>query len=369
MKIGILTYHRAENYGGNLQAYALKHYLENEGHIVRFIDYWPDYHAKHYYYLNPYDLKKRNRKGQIMYILYTLFSLPWLIKRRYNFRKFIKKYLGISGSPVFRLNDESCKEEYDAVIYGSDQIWRRQNFPAFEGYDNWYFGSYHIVCKLKIAYAASIGSLNRTKDTVTFFQEQLKNFSALSVREEEVKLWLEEQGYHPRLVVDPVFLLKKEDWLRLCKTSRLSTGKYILFYNLLGTPESLSFAKKIAEKYNCEIRELTKNRDLHIDNKRYIKSASVGEFLSLIAYAEVIIGNSFHGVVFSILLEKEFYAVGMGHFSARVESLLSILNISERYIRDGNPLSVPIDYHDVKERLELLRSSSMQYLDTSLRYL
>lgn len=369
MKIGILTYHRAENYGGNLQAYALKSYLKNKGHIVKFIDYWPDYHAKHYYYLNPYDLKKRNRKGQIMYILYTLFSLPWLIKRRYNFRKFIKEYLGILGSPVFRLNDESCEEEYDAVIYGSDQIWRRQNFPAFEGYDNWYFGSDHIVCKVKIAYAASIGTLNRTKDTVAFFQEQLKNFSALSVREEEVKFWLEEQGYRPRLVSDPVFLLKKGDWLRLCKASHLSTGKYILFYNLLGTPESLSFAKRVAEIHNCEIRELTKNRDLHIDNKRYINSASVGEFLSLIANAEVIIGNSFHGVAFSILLEKEFYAVGMRHLSARVESLLSILNISERYIKDDGIVSLPIDYYAVNEQIELLRNSSMQYLDTSLGYL
>lgn len=369
MKIGILTYHRAENYGGSLQAYALKHHLESKGHTVRFIDYWPDYHAKHYYYLNPYDLNKRNKKGQIVYILNTLLSLPWLIKRRYNFRKFIKEYLGISGSPVFRFNHESCKEEYDAVIYGSDQIWRRQNFPAFEGYDDWYFGSDHINCQVKIAYAASIGSLIRTKDSEVFFQKHLKNFSILSVREKEVKLWLEEQGYHPLLVVDPVLLLKKDDWLRLCKTSNLSTGKYILFYNLLGTPESLSFAKRIAEKHNCEIRELTKNRDLHIDNKRYIKSASVGVFLSLIANAEVIIANSFHGVAFSILFEKEFYAVGMRHLSARVENLLSILNIPERYINTAGYFSVYIDYKRINERLEMLRNSSVQYLDTSLKKL
>lgn len=369
MKIGILTYHRAENYGGCLQAYALKYYLEHKGHKAAFVDYWPDYHAKHYRYFNPYELKRRNWKGRIAYIYYTLLSLPWLVKRRAGFRKFMRESLGIGGNPLFRHENERCDKEYAAVVYGSDQIWRRQDFPDFEGYDSWYFGSRNITCEKKIAYAASVGRLNCSEDTTSFFRKHLVNFTSLSVREEEIREWLEGLGYHPRLVADPVMLLKKEDWLKLCSPSCLSKGRYILFYNLLGTRESVDLAERIAREHQCEIRELTKNRYLHGNSKRYIKSAGIGEFLSLVNNAEVIVGNSFHGVVFSVIFEKEFYAVGMGDFSQRVVSLLSALGIPERYIKDENSLPGQIDYRLVGKRLEQLRSSSREYLDISLETL
>lgn len=369
MKIGILTYHRAENYGGCLQAYALKYYLERKGHKVSFVDYWPIYHAKHYYYFNPYELKKRNWKGKIVYILYTMLSLPWLIKRKNNFKKFIKEHLRISGSPAFQNEHEICNEEYDAVVYGSDQIWRKQNFPDFRGYDSWYFGSWNISCIKKIAYAASIGRLECDEITIRFFREHLTEFSFLSVREQEAQKWLEKLGYNPLLVVDPVLLLKKEIWLELYSSSKRSTGKYILFYNLLGTLESISLAKKVAQEYQCEIRELTKNRDLHGDNKRYIKSASISDFISLIANAEAVVGNSFHGVAFSIIFEKEFYAVGMGSYSERVVSLLSVLGIPERYVEQNAYPQNKIDYSLIRKKMELLAGCSQKYLDISLESL
>jgi polysaccharide pyruvyl transferase WcaK-like protein len=86
----------------------------------------------------------------------------------------------------------------------------------------------------------------------------------------------------------------------------------------------------------------------------------------LIANAEVVVGNSFHGVVFSVIFEKEFYAVGMGNYSQRVVSLLTALDIPERYIEDGSYSSDRINYHLVRERLGQLGKSSRQYLDISL---
>ena len=367
MRLGVLTYHRAENYGGCLQAFALKNYLEQKGNNVEFIDYWPDYHKKHYKYFNPHEFRKRNWKGKIAYIVFTVFSLPWLIKRRKKFRFFINTQLRVIGNPVYRKRTHVCSTKYDAVLFGSDQIWRKQNYFGFEGYDSWYFGDHHVACPSKIAYAASVGNLNRTRNTDNFFRKQMENFTTISVREQEIKKWLEELGYKPELVVDPVLLLKKEDWLKLCEPSKLSSGKYILFYNLLETPESVNLAVNLAKERGCEIRELTKSRSLRRQGRKQIRTASIGEFLSLIANAEVVVGNSFHGVAFSILFEKEFYAVGLRNFSQRVESLLSVLGISERYIKDGTYNQNLINYRQVEKKLEQLRSFSQQFLENSLK--
>jgi hypothetical protein len=367
MKIGILTYQRAENYGAMLQSYALKTYLMQLGHQVEMVDYWPEYHEEYFRIFSRKYIRTLSLKGKIAYLLYTFISLPWLIKRKKNFNRFIYRYLHLQKKVTYRSTDV-CKN-YDIVLYGSDQIWRKHNLPGCIGYDEWYFGSQNIIAEKKITYAASMGVLNITAEDRLFLSSMFDNFTATSVREKDLQYLLSSLDRKATLVLDPVFLLKQSDWEELIpKKQKFSDKKYILFYNLLLTKESVELAEKIANHYGYEIKEIYKRRDCEHNGKRYIKSAGVEEFLSLIYNAELVVSNSFHGVAFSIIFKKPFYAVGMGTRVERVLTLLTLLGIKERYIINIENIDyhLSIDYGKVNKLLDEQRNDSLTFLTDSL---
>ena len=368
MKIGILTYQRAENYGALLQAYALKTYLERQGNLVEIIDYWPQYHENYFKIFSIDTLISLSFRGKVAYIIYTVFSLGWLIKRKRNFQYFMYRYLNLSKSIKYRSSD-ICSD-YDLVIYGSDQIWRKQNLRGCRGYDPWYFGNDNVRSLRKITYAASMGVLNMTEEDRLFMSKMLENFVNLSVRERDLQQVLLSLDRKSILVLDPVFLMNRVDWKKIIpRNNRFSKQKYILFYNLLLTRESVQLAEKVAAHYGYEIREIYKGRDWKHRGKRYVKTAGVEEFLLLIQDAEFVVSNSFHGVAMSIIFEKSFYAVGMGIRSERVLTLLTSLGIEDRYITDINAINYNsfVDYVSVNELLDKLRDGSKVFLWDSLK--
>ena len=367
MKVGILTYHRAENYGALLQAYALKTYLEQEYYSVELIDYWPQYHENYFKIFSIATLKSLPFRGKLVYIIHTIFSLGWLIRRKRNFKRFMYKYLSIPKKIKYRSSD-TCSD-YDLVVYGSDQIWRKQNLPGWCGYDPWYYGSNNIQTLKKITYAASMGVLNLTEEDCLFVSKMLDNFSYLSVRENDLQKLLLSLNKKSVLVLDPVFLLNEMDWKRITRTIKSSTQKYILLYNLLSTKESVQLAEEIGNLYGYEIKEIYKGKDWKHRGKRYVKSAGVEDFLVLIRDAEFVISNSFHGVAFSILFEKFFFAVGMRDKAERVLTLLNALGLENRYIHSVDKLNLEpmtIDYCEVKKSLLSLQSASRAFLLNSL---
>lgn len=364
MKIGILTYHRAENYGAMLQAYALKVYLQTLGHEVSFVDYWPKYHYD-YFRLFPWEqLKARNLFSRIGYVVKLVFWVIPRYMRKRRFQKFMHARLHISSE--IKYVSEDTTEQYDVVVYGSDQIWRKQNLGGV-GFDGWYFGTENVCASKKVAYAGSMGTLQLTDDDTDYIKQMMKNFHSLSVREKDLQLLLSNLNISAALVIDPVFMLSKSHWEELSNNSHVKKGKYILFYHLLDTPESTCFAEKLSRQSGLPIREVTKIMSFKHIGSRYIYSASVEDFLSLIREAEYVVSNSFHGVAMSIIFEKQFFAVGMGKRANRVVSLLDSLGISDRYI-DGDigSFNKSIDYVKVASSLEILRRNSVQYLEHAL---
>lgn len=362
MKVGILTYHRAENYGALLQSYALKTYLEGLSHEVSFVDYWPEYHEDYFRILPRIKFKECGlvKKAYLLYL-----ALVWGFarqRRKYVFKQFMFKKLGLPFRPKYTKPSDVCAE-FDVVFYGSDQIWRKQKLPGFPGRDPWYLGSDNIIAK-KVAYAASIGaSAIESSEEIEFIQ-RLSAFQALSVREESLQTSLRELGRSSVLVVDPVFLLMPERWRELAKESTCRKGKYILLYNLLDSQESKLFAEKLARERHLPVREITKVYGFRKFGSRYIHNASVQEFLALIDNAEVVVSNSFHGVAISILFKKQFYAVGMGKRADRVKSLLKQLNLEERYISANIQNNLPaIDYSGIESLLTRYRTVSESFIN------
>lgn len=368
MKVGILTYHRAENYGALLQSYALSSYLRSQGFEVGFVDYWPDYH-KDYFRIFP--RKKFATGGLAAKVLSLYWATVWGLpryRRKRVLQDFMKRFLGVSGPAKYTGDKDVCRE-FDAVIYGSDQIWRQQNLPTHKGLDLWYFGSSNIEAR-KIAYAGSTGPIYLSEEEKGLFKEYLSNFEGLSVRESSLKSLLDSMGLTSTLVVDPVFLLGKQPWLELAtmssKRAAYKKKKYILFYNLLNTKEAKFFADRLSREKNLPVIEITKRFGFRFVGKRYSHCASVPDFLSLIENAEFVVSNSFHGVALSIILGKQFYAVGMGKRSDRVESLLNALEISDRYLSNGERPAGEIDYKAVEDRLARYAERSKAYLKEAL---
>ncbi|WP_125722337.1 polysaccharide pyruvyl transferase family protein [Flavobacterium ustbae] len=369
MKVGILTYQRAHNYGALLQAYALQSYVRSQGHEVNMIDYWPEYHAQDYK-LIPY-FKSISSLGKIKSIVILMIGLRRILQRAYGYKKFMKQNFNLSSKVAYPTESSMKDINYDLVIYGSDQIWRRSNYPLFKGFSDVFFGFYPINASKKITYAASMGIINVDDQDKIYLAKMLKNFDAISVREEELKELVEEVIEEKvSLVLDPVFLLTKKQWLSLNNSSELpkKKEKYIFFYQLTPSEEAIEFVDKLSAHYGYKIIEVRGRVEPLLFEKRYYQTANPNDFIDLIANAEIVVSTSFHGVAFSLIFEKEFYALGMGKNSGRVQTLLDNLNISERLLSHTNLPNTndKINYEVVSLNLQRLKLHSENYILTNL---
>ena len=168
------------------------------------------------------------------------------------------------------------------------------------------------------------------------------------------------------LVLDPIFLLSRDEWENHC--IQLKKGKYILYYNLIPTEESKRLVIELSKIFGCKVLEITGDVKPFKIGKHCLQTINAIEFISLIRNAYFVVTSSFHGTAFSILLKKQFYAIGMGEKSGRVSSLLSMLDLDNRLLKTC-PVKTSIemiDYDSVTEKLNRLVIESKSFIDQSL---
>ena len=139
-KIGILTFHRAFNYGAFLQCYSLKSYLEGKGYSVDVVDYWPKGHASAYNYFNTEFFKQQSLLGKIKYILTFLVSFRRKFIRFEKMRKLQSRFLNIGRKVAYESGEDLLNLDYDYILYGSDQIWWKSRLENYKGFDPVYWG-------------------------------------------------------------------------------------------------------------------------------------------------------------------------------------------------------------------------------------
>lgn len=364
MKIGIFTFHRARNYGAFLQAFALKKFLKDLDHQVDIIDYWPRAH-EYTYKLIKWN-KSASFKGKIAGFIYSIINFPLARKRKRIMDFNVRQCFDLSQKPKFIHKRDLKDIKYDCIIYGSDQIWWNSTIIGYEGLDPVYWGEYIDKKIKKIAYAPSMGLINLNDQLRNQIKSYLENFSHLSVREIDLRSEiLDLTSKSIEVVLDPVFLLNKEYWESLCLP--LHNQKYILYYSLMHSKEAVQLVNKLSEDTGYKIIEITGRVDPFKYGKKYVQTASAFDFISLIHDAEIVVSTSFHGVAFSIIFEKQFFALGMQNNSGRVKSLLKILNISDRMLQNINDISnYDIDYSAVTEKLKIQINKSETYLSKSI---
>jgi hypothetical protein len=372
MKIGILTLPIAENYGGILQAVALYRLLHSHGNDVTLI------------YKETDQVLWKNIVISILRIIpfhdfknfkaYHIIKKEW--KKRKDFhRSFIENEIFKISKVLYTkqdLQNFAKKEQLDVVIVGSDQVWRKRYIN--DAYYKSYFLDFVDGSKTKkIAYAASFGKdqwegENDNEDIAKL----LKDFTAASTREKSgVDICKNTFGYEDaKHVLDPTMLMSKEfykdELISKYDTSKVQSGG-LLTYVLDEEDEKREIINFVKE-------------NMHINNVHHLKgfnnsktTYSVPEWLASFANADFVITDSFHGMVFSIIFEKEFVVIGNHDRGLdRFVSLLSLLGLKDRLVFDVKGFEVKelesIEYDRVNKLLEGERKKSLEFLHGSLRY-
>lgn len=362
-KIGILTFHNAHNYGAVLQAYALKTKLNRMGYEASVLNYRNKYIAKTYRKVLHIDFWKRDilpsRWGKVLREVRDVFyGLPEWQRQWKVFEDFINEKLLDGDSRQLTLEDVA-KRNCDVYVLGSDQIWARE---LTHGMDPAYFGQFAPE-KKKISYAASVPNGSIPENEKPYFKEYLQSLSHISVREEKLADALSElTGREVDTVIDPTLLLEREDYQPLLYEESLKQGDYVFAYFVVENEMVKKCAKRAAELLGCELIELHYKKTPEIQGKNIILDAGPREFLTYIRDAKMVVTNSFHGTVFSILFGKKFYSVYKEN--GRIENLLGFLGLKERHITEESQVHTEqdIDYGQSEERLQEYRKHSVNYL-------
>ncbi len=356
MKIGIVTQPLLNNYGGYLQAWALQEQLRKMGHEPITINYIPA-RTKWYRYLFSWIKtilllcigKKRE---------FAKVTPP--AKRNSVFDSFVNNHLSLT--PIVHKYSPKLVEEYgfDAVITGSDQVWR----PIYNGYiEDMYLRFVRKEGVKKMAYAASFGV-----DTWEYTSEQTKKckrwaqqLNTVSVREESgVKLCKDYLNVDAIEVLDPTLLHTSEDYAKLCADIPCATEPYLASYVLDITPEKQQYIEQKAQEQGLPLRIFSAGKDAEL---------SIEEWLSIFRDAKFIITDSFHGTVFSILFHKPFLVLtNEKRGASRFESLLGKFGLENRIITslEQSISAIDIDWQEIDDRLNNRRNLDKEFLQKAM---
>ena len=372
-RIGTVSYNiygNFTNYGSALQTWALHEAIRRctDGDVTPvLVDYCPDMLRKADP-LHPFanmwdqdaDIRRMCRE-----------SLPAI---RENYRKFSlffrEKFIRTERAYTSENFDSILEDEkIDGFLCGSDTIFCLEEF----GIDNGYFANYRCMRGRSAAYAASFGDSIFSGSEERTLNARLRNFTAIGLRESRMISYVKERVAVPvRRVLDPTLLLTAGDYAPL-EAKRLERGPYLLLYARRYDAEMEAYAEKLAERYGWKIAEISLRSDnAEKPNRRMWYQAGVEEFLSLVRYAECVVTNSFHAVIFSVQYQKSFYVFSRPLCDGKIIELLELLGLSERLCRgaqrrtETRAASGEIDYRRVYERLRPAREESAAFLQEEL---
>ncbi len=350
-KVGILTFHRAHNYGAVLQAYALQETLNRLGNECVVINYKQS-HIENYYATFSF--------GRVLSLLLKPIPLLGYIKRipqRFSigskYSSFLKRHINITAP----CSQCSIPQDIDTYVIGSDQVW---GIIHTAGLDPVFFGEFNHNQDSKIvgyaisSYRESIESICKDGS----LHRYVSNFSNLSFREKSIRDMITDKvGVNARVDIDPTLLANSEIWDNIVDKS-WADKRYVLFYNLRAqndrAVELKNKALEVANSLNCEVVDILDPQYGPVD------------FVSAFKYAQHVITTSFHGTVFSIIFERSLQSVKLndGH-DGRYVDLLNAIGAEQMLVDvDFLPEVKCIDYNPIKERLSNLKEESLNYLSS-----
>lgn len=377
MRIGILTLPLHTNYGGILQAYALQTVLERMGHKVVVFDTpnrmpLPPLKDIPKCFLKRIIKKILGRNQKIFYEYYQNKKVISVVSQ--NTQRFINSYIHRQEIRDFNELDE---KSYDAIVVGSDQVWRPLYFVPgwrWQEIENAFLSFASNWNIKRLSYAASFGTEDweYTDQQTRRCKALLQVFDAISVRETNgvtlCKKYFDIDSVH---VLDPTMLLNEADYsIFFQKANTPKSNGTLLNYILDETEKSSALIMNVAnQKF---LRAFSVNNPYENDETKPLNERikpSVEKWLRGFYDAEFVITDSFHACVFSILFKKQFVVVGNKERGlSRIESLLLCFGIENRIVEDSaQVMRLPlIDYDTVYIKLEKYRKKSFEFLNVAL---
>lgn len=346
MKVGILTFHRANNCGAVLQCYALQEAIKSLGHEVCIIDYRQPYIERLYSIRAP------------LYPRSTFLNRCLInLRSQFSFSRFRKKYLSVSDQVK-----DGIFPECEIYVIGSDQVWSEKCTGEF---DKVYYGYFKREVNSKvIGYSISCPVESLHKLGADKLREALLNFDKVSFRENVLQQYLSERlaikGY---MTSDPTLLMSYNFWDKIIERRKKGLGKGCVLVYLYRYRIPETDLKKIKSK------AFQISKQLGVSCKDLSTSLySPEQFLSNIKDASYIITNSFHAIVFSLLFKKEFAAIlSRDGLDSRYEDLIKAVNAESSLMTpDTLSYSDNLDYSLIHRRIEEMRDQSLEFLKQAL---
>ena len=346
--IGILTFHRASNYGAVLQAYALQKVISDLGREAVIVDYRCRAVEEGH---RPWGLFKRHRFPIVM--LRCLVA----VRKDMLFGNFRRNRLKMSAQ--MSADDlEKNRDKYALFVTGSDQVWN----DVFSGMDPVYMLTF-ADDRQRYSYACSLGFDSFPEGTEQLYREWLKGMQCISLRETKAVDLVRQLGYDARVDLDPTLLLDRGRWKAFMKAPDLQEP-YILVYTVNEPVHLLEAAKELSAKTGIKLLYLNnqykKNRDI-----TRIRYSTPEEFVGWFAGAEYVYTNSFHGTAFAVLFQKKLKVEleTAKKYNVRSRDLLMSCALTNCVLKENEEeLKFDTDWAEAERRLETMRHSSMDYI-------
>ena len=356
--VATITYHRSDNFGSVLQAYALGEKLRQMGYEQFVIDYRKAEVAKNYRILQPL-----NSAFHLVTDCYCLLHYGALKRRKNRYEQFRRQRLRLSR--VYENKQVLMDEPPVAEVYitGSDQVWH----TGILDFDESYLLDF-VREGRKLSYAASGIKKNTDEAGVALIKQHIGSFDAVSVRENIARQKLEGKA---TVCIDPVLLLEKEDWEKLCRPQKQKKPYMFCYFAGVVSADFEMFTREKAKELGLERVILMPEWRNLLRPGKYRYEAGPEEFVSLLQGADLVCTNSFHGTAFSVLLNKPFILGQAEPFADdRIATLLGTMGLEDREIDPGSGVSpkdlLSVEFSKANEVLAQLRRRDTQWLRTAI---
>lgn len=364
MKLALLSFHTAANYGASLQAYAFERFLSDKGFDCEYINYVNASRAHEYSMTwHIYDcLKHCKLTSAAAYLA----GSPFMTLRKWRFNRFYDQNLRKTEKVYHNSKEaEELNDQYDYFIVGSDQIWN----PVCNGDDAAFLLDFVKDSKKRISYSPSFGMTEVDEVHKKVFKENLEQFSFLGVRETiGQKIVKELTGRESALCLDPVLLLTKEQWNSIMPKKELKE-RFIFSYTNRDCQirDFFNTGYKLDGRKHYVLSRYTKPSDFLNSQVRVKYCMSPQEFLWVVNNADMVVSASFHCIAMSIILNRQFVAITTGDEGKdeRLLNLLRTLGLQDRVLSEGmtiEKINAPIDYIEVNERIGQMKKQSVDYI-------
>lgn len=344
-KVGIVTLGGFYNYGNKLQNYAVQSVFQKLDFKVATLD----------------NCRKERRKNVFFSFIFSLFFITKAKKSRrtLKFYKFQKKYIH-----TVNFDEKKSNLIYDYIVCGSDQIWN----PDFAGRE--FFFADFVSPKKRIAYSASFGVSSVPEGKREFYEKKLNEMKAISVREDDgAEIVKSLTGREATTLIDPTLMLDRDEWHKLSKKPEYAIPEKFICTYFLGevSAEYREYIDKISKKFDMKVINLEAKKE-----NDYWYSTGPSELLWLIENSSLVLTDSFHGTIFSVLMDTPFVVFDLirkdiASMNSRIVTLLNTLKLEDRNFKtlEKNKLFEK-NYAHVSDILEVERKKSIDFLKQAM---